>query len=83
MSCAIQQGSNIRLVPPGDVDDQHAYRQTGSQLNYTCTFTGQLRNRNPQDLLLQQETDMSDVILLPAGKQMLNGFILKLYPAGF
>lgn len=28
MSGAVQQGPNIRLVPPGDVHHQHAYRHT-------------------------------------------------------
>lgn len=45
MSCAVQQGPNVRLVPPGDVNNEHAYRQTDRQtdrrLYYTCTVTEQ------------------------------------------
>lgn len=46
MSCAVQQGPNIRLVPPGDVNNQHAYTQTDRQLNHTCIESIDLRERN-------------------------------------
>lgn len=44
MSGAVQQGPNIRLVPPGDVYHQHAYRHRHTHTDRSTTPVHTLNN---------------------------------------